>query len=285
MTTAGTQTPEQPIKEVGFIGLGDQGLPMARAIAEQGYTLHVWARRPSAIALERTPHTVHASIASLGAASDIVALCVGTDQDVLQLVDGGLLGALRPGSLVINHGTGTPKNARQMFDLCASYGVVMVDAPVSGGRPAAEARALVVLAGGPDAAVATAAPVFECFATVVAHVGGAGAGQLAKLFNNALLMMNQAAIADIMELAGQAGFAPGPLVDALRAGSADSRALSLMNTMVNPDTVGHLSTVEALEMDLFQQAMTDAGVEATEATARGLSGARRLGDVIGWLNH
>lgn len=116
------------------------------------------------------------------------------------------------------------------------------------------------------------------------HVGGTGAGQVAKLFNNALLMLNQAAIAGILELAAQSGLRAPDLVDALRLGSADSRALRLMNTMVNLDTVDHLSSVEALDMELFDRAMRDAGVDAGATTARGLSGAGRLPDVIDRLN-
>jgi 3-hydroxyisobutyrate dehydrogenase-like beta-hydroxyacid dehydrogenase len=93
---------------VGFIGLGDQGLPMATAIAEAGYQLNVWARRPASLeALGDAPHTAHAALPELAAASDIVALCVSTDEDVLRLA-AELLPHLRPGSLLVNHGTGTP---------------------------------------------------------------------------------------------------------------------------------------------------------------------------------
>jgi 3-hydroxyisobutyrate dehydrogenase-like beta-hydroxyacid dehydrogenase len=114
----------------------------------------------------------------------------------------------------------------------------------------------------------------------VVHAGPAGAGQLAKLFNNALLVMNRAAIADIVDLGLRAGPDPVTLVEGLKLGSATSAALTLLNTMVTPDTVEHLSRVEALDMQLFQEAMTDAGVEVAEATARGSSGANRLPDLV-----
>src|SRR5262249_47749984 len=96
---------------VGFIGLGDQGLPMAIAIAEAGYPLHVWARRPGSLdALGTVAHVCHDNIKDLAASCDIVALCVSTDEDVMQIVTGGLLDGLHPGSVLINHGTGTPRN-------------------------------------------------------------------------------------------------------------------------------------------------------------------------------
>lgn len=171
-----------------------------------------------------------------------------------------------------------------MAALCAATGVGFVDAPVSGGRPAAEARNLTILAGGPSDSVATVIPVFRSFATNIVHVGATGAGQMAKLFNNALLMLNQAAIADILDLSARAGLHAPDLIDALRLGSADSRALRLMNTMVNPDTVNHLSAVEALDMELFDHAVRDAGIDATFITRRGLAGAERLPEVIERLN-
>jgi 3-hydroxyisobutyrate dehydrogenase-like beta-hydroxyacid dehydrogenase len=72
---------------VGFIGLGDQGLPMAVAIAEAGYALHVWARRPSSLhALGRVAHVAHDDLGELAAACGIVGVCVSTDDDVRQVV-------------------------------------------------------------------------------------------------------------------------------------------------------------------------------------------------------
>ena len=269
---------------IGFIGLGDQGLPMATAIAEAGYELHVWARRPQSLdGLGAAPHVPHDTLTGLGAACDQVALCVSTDTAVLG-VAAELLPALRPGAVLVNHGTGTPRNAARLAELGAARGVDVLDAPVSGGRPAAEERRLTVFTGGPEAAVRGAEPVFRSFARHVVHLGGTGSGQLAKLFNNTLLMMNQAAIADILDLAARAGMDIVPLVEALKLGSATSAALTLLNTMVTPDTVDHLSTVEALDMELFDQAMRDAGVGEVEATGRGLSGARRLPELIARLN-
>jgi 3-hydroxyisobutyrate dehydrogenase-like beta-hydroxyacid dehydrogenase len=272
----------QPV--IGFIGLGDQGLPMATAIAEAGYELHVWARQPASMdGLGAAPHVPHDTLAGLGAACDQVALCVSTDAVVLGLA-AELIPALRPGAVLVNHGTGTPQNAARLAELGAAGGVDVLDAPVSGGRPAALERRLTVFTGGPEAAAWRAEPVFRSFAGHVVHLGGTGSGQLAKLFNNALLMMNQAAIADIVDLAEPAGMDIGPLVEALKLGSATSAALTLLNTMVTPDTVDHLSKVEALDMELFDQAMRAAGADAAEATARGLSGARRLTGLIARLN-
>ena len=93
---------------VGFIGLEDQGRPMATAIAQAGFPLHVWARRPGSLdALTGVPHRRHETLPAFAAAADAVALCVSNDEDVVRLRAGDLLGALRPGSVVVNHGTET----------------------------------------------------------------------------------------------------------------------------------------------------------------------------------
>ena len=273
------------IRAVGFIGLGDQGLPMATAVAEAGYELHVWARRPQSLqALSDTPHVAHDTVAELGAACDVVGLCVSTDDDVLRLASEELLHVMRPGAVIVNHGTGLPRNAVRLSALAAEHGVDALDAPVSGGRPAAAARTLTTLVGGPDDVVARCTPLFEAFAAHVVRSGDTGAGQLAKLVNNALLMVNQAAIADVVALGIEAGIDPVALVEGLKLGSATSAALTLLNTMVTPDTVDHLAGVEALDMEIFDEAMRDAGVAAEPTTERGLSGARRLPELIARLN-
>ncbi|GHF19038.1 hypothetical protein GCM10014715_87330 [Streptomyces spiralis] len=273
-----TQTPAGPV--VGFIGLGDQGLPMATAIAEAGFPLHTWARRPASLGgLDGVPHERHTTAAGLAAACDIVCLCVSTDDDVLQLA--GRLGeGLRRGAVVVNHGTGLPGNAVRLTEICAEAGAEALDAPVSGGRPAAEERRLTTMVGGPRQAVERCRPVFEAFSRHVVHLGAAGSGQMAKLFNNALLAMNQAAVEEIAGLADELKLDLPRLVEVWKLGSASSAALSLLNTMVRPDNVGHLSGVEALDMELFDRALREAGVDATAVTARGLTGARGLPKLV-----
>ncbi|WP_167950046.1 NAD(P)-dependent oxidoreductase [Brevibacterium marinum] len=273
------------ITSVGFIGLGDQGLPMATAIAESGFDLHVWVRRSaSLVPLTYTAHVAHDSIASLASSVDVIALCVSTDDSVLQLVEEEILPHLGAGKTVINHGTGSPGNARRLRELAETAGIFVLDAPVSGGRLGAEARALTVYVGGPADAVDSATPVMQSYATNIAHTGDSGSGQMTKLLNNALLILNQAAIADVLELGVQTGLSTTALVSSLRLGSADSRALRLMNTMVTPDSVDHLAAVEALDMNIFDDAMWEEGIDASATVARGLSGADRLPAVIEQLN-
>ena len=270
---------------IGFIGLGDQGLPMATAIAEGGYALHVWALHPKSLdVLGDVPHVRHPNTRDLGAVCDIVCLCVSADKDVMQVVAGGLLDGLHPGSIVVNHGTGTPGNAARLTEICTPVKVDVLDAPVSGGRLAAEKRALTTMVGGPQPVAERCEPLFRSFSQHVVYMGDTGSGQTAKLFNNTLLMMNQANIAELIELAVSFGTDPSRLVDVLKLGSASSQALTLLNTMVTLDTVDHLSKVEAEDMQLFANAMAERHLTADTVTARGLAGATGLTALLHRLN-
>ncbi len=102
-------TANQHTARVGFIGLGDQGAPIAQAIGDSSFGLHVWARRPQSLdVLARTRHTVHDSAASLAAAVDILGLCLRDDRDIWEVLGTpGVEDALRPGLIVVNHAPGT----------------------------------------------------------------------------------------------------------------------------------------------------------------------------------
>jgi 3-hydroxyisobutyrate dehydrogenase-like beta-hydroxyacid dehydrogenase len=143
---------------------------------------------------------------------------------------------------------------------------------------------LTTMVGGPQPVARRCEPLFGSFSRHVVYLGGPGSGQTAKLFNNALLMMNQANIADIVELATTLRMDPSSLVDVLKLGSASGNALTLLNSMVTLDNVDHLARIEALDMQLFDTAMTESGVNADSVTARGLAGASGLPALLRRLN-
>jgi 3-hydroxyisobutyrate dehydrogenase-like beta-hydroxyacid dehydrogenase len=174
--------------EVGFIGLGDQGGPMAQMIARAGHALHVWARRPASYQrLGGERYTPQPDPARLGARCDWVGLCVTADDDVRQTVfDRGLLAALRPGSLLLIHSTVSVATCQEIARAAGPRGVEVLDAPVSGGGQKALARELTVMVGGAADAFERARPVLEAFGDPICHLGPLGAGQRCKLLNNGL---------------------------------------------------------------------------------------------------
>ena len=111
-------TTSQHTARVGFIGLGDQGAPMAQAVGDSGFGLHVWARRPQSLdSLAQTRHFVHGSPASLAAAVDTLELCLRDDRDIWEVLGApGVEDALHPGLIVVNHGTGDPGENREIAE-------------------------------------------------------------------------------------------------------------------------------------------------------------------------
>jgi 3-hydroxyisobutyrate dehydrogenase-like beta-hydroxyacid dehydrogenase len=269
--------------KVGWIGLGDQGAPIARAIAEAGFPLHVWARRPGAFAaLDGIAFTTHDTVAQMAAASDVVGLCLSQDEDNRQIMlEGGLLAAMRPGSILVNHGTGLPAFAIEMAALSAPHGVEVLDAPVSGGHAGAEAKQLTTIVGGEKAVLERARPIFESFSARVVHMGAAGAGQVGKLVNNAMLMANQKNIDDLLGIAARLGADIRLLVDVIRSGTGSSRALEVLGTAVTTENADHLSRLQLIDMDLFEAAVAGLGDTATTINRRAVEGAQALPRLAG----
>ena len=190
--------------KTGFIGIGSQGGPMAHRMLLR-FPLTVWARRPEAtVEFAEKGADVAESVEALGAACDHVGLCVVNDADVLEIC-GRLVPTMKPGSLLALHSTILPETAAKVEALCAEHGVAMMDAPVSGGAPGAEAGTMTVMCGGSQAAFDQAKPVFESFGKLIVLLGEAGAGQKAKIVNNSLMAANMG----LAQAALQAGEALG----------------------------------------------------------------------------
>jgi 3-hydroxyisobutyrate dehydrogenase-like beta-hydroxyacid dehydrogenase len=282
MTTSTEHATTPPVagapRRIGWIGLGDQGAPMARAIAEAGLELHVWVRRAASLdALAGVPYVVHDTLADLGSSIDALGLCLRVDADIDDvLVAGGLLDALRPGTVVVNHGTGLPELARTLTARAAVRGVAVLDAPVSGGRPGAEARTLTTIVGGDAGVVERMRPVFDSFSATVVHMGDAGAGQIGKLINNALLMMNQQNVQLVLRLARELQLDTGALIGLLQSGTGSSFALQALGGAVTVENAPHLSALQVIDMELFDQAVASLGVSTPVISARAMQGAEDL---------
>jgi len=219
---------------VGFVGLGMQGGPIAGRIIEAGFPVGLWARRPETLEqfADRDVRTAD-SLRQLGAESDLVGVCVFTDADVEEVVAGpdGLLSGMRPGSIIAIHSTVNPKTPRRLAEAAVRQEVHILDAPVSGSGPAAREGRLLVMVGG-DAEVADRArPVFSTFGNPVIHVGPVGTGQLVKLINNVVLAANFSVARDAFDLGAGFGVAPELLIEVLRHGTGASRALEHLPAM------------------------------------------------------
>ncbi len=159
---SGTGEQNAPLMRVGFIGLGSQGGPIARRIIGAGYPVTLWARRPATLEpFAGTSAKVSGSPAELAAASDLVCICVVSDADVEEVLagEGGVLAGLGPGGVVAVHSTIHPHTCQRLAEEAATRDVRLIDAPVSGGGPAAAEGRLLVMAGGEADTVELCRPV------------------------------------------------------------------------------------------------------------------------------
>jgi 3-hydroxyisobutyrate dehydrogenase-like beta-hydroxyacid dehydrogenase len=237
--------------DIGFIGLGSQGAPMARRIIEAGYPMTLWARRSAALAaFADTSAKVAQSPADLAAVSDLVCLCVVGDADVDEVTAGdrGLLVGLKPGSVIAVHSTVHPKTCELLAEKVSAQGAFVVDAPVSGGGPAAAEGRLLVMVGGAAETVERCRPVFETYAEFIVHLGGLGSGQVTKLLNNLLFTANLGIAATGLAFGEALGVAADGLAEVLSRGSGNSFALNTIQ-----QTGGTLDRLAPLAGPLLQK--------------------------------
>jgi 2-hydroxy-3-oxopropionate reductase len=201
---------------------------MALNLTRAGYRLAVYARRPdSAKPLLQAGAAFCTSPRDLAVVSDILITMVSDSPDVEAVVLGeqGVVEGIRSGSLVVDMTTAAPSCARHLAALLAEHRVDFLDAPVSGGERGAVEGTLSIMVGGPPEAFARAKPMLEVLGRNVVHVGGCGAGQIAKACNQLLVAQTLNGVAEALLLAQRAGVDPARVREALLGGFAYSRIL------------------------------------------------------------
>ena len=201
--------------------------------------------------------------------------------------DGGLPANMRRGTVLINHGTGLPREARRLSELAAPYGISVVDAPVSGGHTVALAHQLTTIAGGAKDVVDELIPLLQTFSKTVIYMGPTGAGQLGKRFNNALLMMNHENLIELLDLAQALDMPLAPLLDVLRSGSAASFALHAIGPSITSANVEHVRDLELKDVHpVHPRRRVDpqpsrSGPQTSESRSAGTPGTHRPHRILG----
>ncbi len=216
--------------ELGFVGLGIMGRPMALNLLRTGYPLHVHARRAESMAPLTDAGALGAdSPQAIARRADIIFIMVSDTSDVEAVVFGahGLASAARPGSVVVDMSTISPLVTRDMAARLTGQGVTMLDAPVSGGEAGAIEGTLSIMIGGEAGTVARVMPLLQVLGKNVVHVGESGAGQVAKACNQITVSGAIAAVAEAMLFARQNGVDPYKVREALMGGFAGSRILDV----------------------------------------------------------
>ncbi|MGO9932584.1 MAG: NAD(P)-dependent oxidoreductase [Steroidobacteraceae bacterium] len=255
--------------KIGFIGLGSQGAPMARRIIDAGYPVTLWARRPDSLApFAGTAAETAPSIAELGERTEHVGICVLDDMGVAEVCD-QLIPAMRPGGRIAIHSTVHPKLCVALCARAAARGLSLIDAPVSGGGPGAAAGTLTVMVGGDEAAVAAARPIFATFGGLIVRLGGVGAGQSAKLINNALMAAHVAMAHHALAAGAALSLDRAALADIVKVSSGRSFGFEMYARQPSPSAFAHGAKLLAKDVRLLGEVL---GADPSFAAFRDVAG-------------
>jgi 2-hydroxy-3-oxopropionate reductase len=228
-------------KKIGFIGTGIMGKPMVRNLVKAGYQVVIHNRSRGAIdelTAESDAVTAAGSPAEVARVTDTVILMLPDSPDVRDVVFGenGVLNEVRERFLLIDMSTISPSTAIEVSSAVATAGGSAIDAPVSGGDKGAIAGTLSIMVGGTEADLKGAMPLFEAMGKTIVHIGGPGAGQIAKACNQVMVAVNYAAVSEALVLAERSGVDPEMVAQVLGGGLANSRVLEMRGaTMIKGD--------------------------------------------------
>lgn len=199
--------------EIGFVGLGNMGAPMARNLLKAGHAVRAFDLSAQAMTEATQAGAVAApSAAAAAAGADAVVTALPAARHVREAYlgeggqgDGGLIAAAPAGAVLIDCSTIDVESARAVASAAAAASRRMVDSPMSGGVGGAEAGTLTFMVGGPADAFAAAKPVLEAMGRTILHAGDAGAGAAAKICNNMMLAIQMIAVCEGFNLAARLG--------------------------------------------------------------------------------
>ena len=214
--------------DVGFIGLGLMGRPMALNLIKAGQRVHVWSRRRESMQpLLDAGAGDCASAAEVARQASITISMVADAPDVEQVTLGadGIADGASAGHIHIDMSTIAPAAAQSIAARLAARGIIALDAPVSGGEPGAIAGTLTIMVGGDADACARVQPLFAAMGKSITRIGEAGAGQVAKACNQIITGVGVASVAEALNFASKSGVDGAKVREALLGGFAYSRIL------------------------------------------------------------
>lgn len=214
---------------IGFIGLGIMGRPMAGHLIDAGHTVFVNRVKPVSRELVDKGGVATDTPRAVAEAADTIILMVPDTSDVEAVLFGedGVFEGLAPGKLVIDMSSISPAATKEFAEKIQAKGCDYLDAPVSGGEAGAKNAALTIMVGGTPEAFARARPLFEIMGKTITHIGPVGNGQVAKVANQIVVGLTIEAVAEALTLARAAGADPARVREALLGGLAGSKILEM----------------------------------------------------------
>lgn len=215
---------------VGYIGLGLMGKPMALNLLEAGYHLIVHNRSREVVKDLVSQGAEEAyNPREVAEAADVVFTNLPDSPDVEMVVlgDQGVIEGAHQDMIYIDNSTIKPYTARLIAEKMAPKGVQCLDAPVSGGDIGAQQGTLAIMVGGPGEALEKVRPLLEVLGESITHVGGSGAGQIAKAANQIMVAAQMVGMAELLILAKKAGADPQKVIQAIQGGAAQCWTLDV----------------------------------------------------------
>jgi 3-hydroxyisobutyrate dehydrogenase len=219
------------MERVGFLGLGIMGSRMAACLRRAGFELSVWTHTPGKAEAWAGEHGAQAAATPAEVAEQcgvVITMVVDAAQvEAVLLGDGGAAHGARPGTLFVDMSTIGPAATRAIGERLSAHRARLVDAPVTGSAPRAEDGTLTIMAGGAPEDYARAEPLLAAMGELVVHVGALGQGQMLKLVNNAVAVVNAVTVGQALLAADATGVDLDALERVMGAGSGASTMLAL----------------------------------------------------------
>ena len=257
-------------QKVALLGLGTMGSGMANNLLKAGFSLTVYNRsRAKALALEQAGATVASSPAEAAKDADVVLSMLADDvaSRAVWLGSEGALGAMQPGSIAVESGTVSPEWVAELHEQATARGIRLLDAPVTGSRPQAEAGQLVFLAGGEVSTVEQARPVLSAMSKEVLHLGPVGSGVQLKLINNFLCGVQVASFAEALTWIERTGLNRETALTFLQGAAPGSGIVKAMSDRMTKRTYEVNFLLRLMHKDLRYAHAAAAGFHVPLATA------------------
>ena len=265
-------------ERIGFVGLGIMGSRQAANLARAGHELTVYNRTRATAEAWVAEHggSVADTPAAVGAASDIVITMVvdGDQVHAALLGHDGVADGAAPGVLCVDMSTIAPQQTRALGAELAERGIRLLDAPVTGSSPKAEAGTLTIMAGGEAEDFARAEPLLRVMGELVVHVGDLGQGEMLKIINNSVAAANAATVGEALIVAQRTGVDLDALVQVMGKGSGGSAMLELKSDAMREHDYTTLFKLEHMLKDVRLC------LEAGQAAAVPFAAAARARDVL-----
>ena len=228
------------MNKIGFVGLGVMGAPMAGHLSSNNFDVSVFNRtnKKSIIWKSRHEGRVCDSLNDLASSSECIVLCVGNDEDVKDIINGksGIIDALNPGSIIVDHTTTSAELAKEMNEVLLLKDCFFVDAPISGGQLGAESGTLSIMAGGDREAYEACNKIFKSYSKSHKFMGPSGSGQLTKMVNQICIAGLIQALAEGIHFSRKAGLKTADVMDVITKGAAQSWQMeNRWETMLNDE--------------------------------------------------